>query len=211
VIGKNESRWSERDNQLAEVARAMTTVGAQEVSQLLAAWSEGNQQALQDLVPLVYPQLRRIARQHLRSQAADHTLESTALVHELYLKLFRAPTVRCDHRTHFYAMCAQIIRRILVDHARARSYAKRGGNATQVSLNEALLGSLGRSVEVVALDDALLELARIDPRKSKVVELRFFGGLTIDETADVLCVSADTVLRDWKLAKVWLFRALQRR
>ena len=184
--------------------------GAQEISAVLAAWSNGDEEALKKLVPAVYPELRRIARQHMRRQPAGHTLESAALANEAYLKLFRARGVRCEHRTHFFALCAQIMRRILVDHARNEGSAKRGGNAIQVSLDK-FVGTRSRPVDVVALDDALVALSQIDPRKGRVVELRHFGGLTAEETAEVLRVSTDTVLRDWKMAKVWLLRELEKR
>jgi RNA polymerase sigma factor (TIGR02999 family) len=189
----------------------MTIEGAQEVSALLAAWSNGDEEALKNVVPKVYPELRRIARHYMRRQEPNHTLESAALVNEAYLRLFRAHGVRCEHRAQFFALCAQIIRRILVDHARNQGYVKRGGNAIQVSLNEALLGPRAQDVEILALDDALTALSEIDPRKSRVVELRFFGRLTMDETAEILNVSPDTVLRDWKMAKVWLMRELGKR
>jgi len=189
----------------------MTGKGVEEVSALLAAWGNGDEEALKNLVPLIYPELRRIARRHLRLQHVNHTLESAALVNEAYLKLFHARGVHCASRNHFFAMCAQIIRRILVDHARSRGYAKRGGNVIQVPLDEFLLGPRARDVEIVALDNALLALAEVDPRKSRVVELRYFGGLTMEETAEVLQVSPDTVLRDWKMAKVWLLRELEKR
>jgi RNA polymerase sigma factor (TIGR02999 family) len=189
----------------------MTIEGAQEISALLAAWSNGDEEALKNVVPMVYPELRRIASHYMRRQGPNHTLESAALVNEVYLRLFRAHGVHCEHRAQFFALCAQIIRRILVDHARNQRYAKRGGNTIQVSLNEALLGPRAQGVEILALDYALTALSEIDPRKSRVVELRFFGGLTMDETAQILNVSPDTVLRDWKMAKVWLVRELEKR
>jgi RNA polymerase sigma-70 factor, ECF subfamily len=189
----------------------VATEGAQDISRLLVAWSEGDEEALKNLVPMVYPELRRIARQHMRRQAAGHTLESAALANEAYLKLIRARGLHCENRAHFFALCAQIIRRILVDHARNQGYAKRGGNAVQVPLDEALLGTRARGVELLALDEALMALSEIDPRKGRVVELRYFGGLTADETAEILQVSPDTVLRDWKMAKVWLLRELAKR
>jgi RNA polymerase sigma factor (TIGR02999 family) len=139
----------------------------------------------------------------------DHTLESAALVNEAYLKLIRARGIQCEGRVHFFALCAQIIRRILVDHARRRRYAKRGGDDVRVPLEETLLGTRAQGVEVLALDDALASLAKLDPRKSRVVELRFFGGLSVEETAVVLRISPETVLRDWKMAKVWLFTELR--
>ena len=182
----------------------------QDISGLLLAWSDGDEKALNDLVSIVYPELRRIARQQLGHGGPDHTLQSAALANEAYLKLIRARGIQCESRVHFFALCAQIIRRILVDYARNRRYAKRGGNAMRIPLDEALLGSRARGVEVLALDEALSSLSKIDPRKGRVVELRYFGGLTVEETAEVLQISPETVLRDWKMAKVWLFRQLSR-
>ena len=182
----------------------------QDISGLLLAWSEGNEDALNDLVSIVYPELRRIARQQLGRGDPDHTLQSAALANEAYLKLIRARGIQCESRVHFFALCAQIIRRILVDYARNRRYAKRGGNATRVPLDEALLGSRARGIEMVTLDEALSSLSKIDPRKGRVVELRYFGGLTVAETAEVLKISTETVLRDWRIAKVWLFREFTR-
>jgi RNA polymerase sigma factor (TIGR02999 family) len=173
------------------------------------AWSEGDEDAIKDVVAAIYPELRRIARQHL-GRAPDHSLESAALANEAYLKLIRARGVRCENRTHFFALCAQMIRRILVDRARHAGYAKRGGDAVRIPLDEVLLGTRARGVEVLPLDDALSSLAEIDPRKSRVVELRFFGGLSVEETAEVLEISPETVLRDWRMAKTWLFRELTR-
>ena len=186
----------------------MTPGGSQDITGLLAAWSEGNEEALSRLIPVVYPELRRIARAHLARR--DHTLESAALVNEAYLKLIRARGIQCENRLHFFALCAQIIRRLLVDHARRFRYAKRGGNLVRVPLEETLLGTRARGVEVLALDDALASLAKRDPRKARVVELRFFGGLSVEETAEFLRISPETVLRDWKMAKVWLLRELFR-
>lgn len=187
----------------------MTAHCPADISGLLVAWSEGDEDAIKDVVAAIYPELRRIARQHL-GRAPDHTLESAALANEAYLKLIRAQGVRCENRTHFFALCAQMIRRILVDHARHAGYAKRGGDAVRIPLDEVLLGTRGRGVEVLPLDDALRSLARIDLRKSRVVELRFFGGLSVEETAGVLQISPETVLRDWRMAKTWLFRELTR-
>lgn len=184
----------------------MTPAGSQDITGLLAAWSEGNEEALSRLIPVVYPELRRIARLHLARR--DHTLESAALVNEAYLKLIRARGIQCENRLHFFALCAQIIRRLLVDHARRFRYAKRGGDQVRVPLEETLLGTRAHAVEVLALDDALLSLAKRDPRKARVVELRFFGGLSVAETAELLRISPETVLRDWKMAKVWLLREL---
>jgi RNA polymerase sigma factor (TIGR02999 family) len=180
----------------------------QQITRLLAAWSGGDEKALSQLIPLVYPELRRIARQYLRYRSHEHTLESAAVANEAYLRLLRASGLRCENRAHFLALCAQMIRRILVDHARRRRYAKRGGDAVRVPLEEAVLGTRARGVEVVALNDALMSLAKVDPRKSSVVELRFFGGLTVEETAEVLSISPETVMRDWRMAKAWLFQEL---
>ncbi|HLJ17297.1 MAG TPA: sigma-70 family RNA polymerase sigma factor [Bryobacteraceae bacterium] len=188
----------------------MELESSQDISGLLMAWSNGDEEALKELISSVYSELRRIARQHLGRRAPDHTLQSAALVNEAYLKLIRARGISCEDRTHFFALCAQIIRRILVDHARKRRYTKRGGHAVRVPLEEALLGSRACGVEIVALDDALASLTKIDPRKGRVVELRYFGGLNVDETAEVLRISPETVLRDWKMAKTWLFRELSK-
>ena len=179
-----------------------------DVSGLIAAWSNGDTAALNDLIPEVYPELRRVARQHLNRRGPQQTLDSAAVIHEVYIKLAHAQGLRCESRAHFFATCGQIIRRILVDHARNRQFAKRGGDAVQVSLDEELLGTRARQIEVLALDGALTSLAQIDPRKSQVVELRYFGGLSVEETAEVLQISAETVYRDWRFAKTWLHREL---
>ena len=183
----------------------MTVGGPRDISGLIAAWGSGDEEALGCLMPFVYPELRRIARQH---RAAGHTLESAALANEAYLKLLRAGGIRCENRVHFLALCSQIIRRILVDHVRSRGYAKRGGNAMRVPLDEALLGAQARGIEMLALDEALESLSKIDARKGRVVELRYFGGLSVEETAEVLGISPETAKRDWKMAKAWLFGAL---
>ena len=183
--------------------------GAQhDISGLLAAWGEGDEDALKHLISVVYPEMRRIARQHLGRQPSDHTLQSADLANEAYLRLVRSRGIHCENRTRFFAMCAQIIRSILVDHARSRRYAKRGGQALHVPLDESMLGTRARGIEVLALHEALSSLSRIDPRKGRVVELRYFGGLSVDETAEILQVSPETVLRDWRMAKTWLFREL---
>ena len=155
--------------------------------------------------------MRRLARRHLGKNADHHTLQSAALANEAYLKLIKARGIQCESRAHFLAICAQVIRRILIDHARSRRYAKRGGQHVHVPLDETFLGTRGRGIEMLALDEALSCLARIDCRKSRVVELRFFGGLSIEETAEVLQVSAETVMRDWKFSRTWLFRELSRK
>ena len=178
---------------------------------MLAAWDDGDAAALDRLMDLVYPKLRRIAHQHLERRRAGETLESAALANEAYLKLVRAGGIRCENRAHFLALCAQIMRRILVDHARRRGFAKRGGDALRVPLDEVLLVAEARGIEVLALDEALDALTRIDRRKGRVVELRYFGGLSIEETAEVLGVSADTAKRDWRMARAWLLTELTRK
>jgi len=179
-----------------------------DISGLIAAWGDGDEHALPRLISAVYPDLRRIARQHLARRQPGNTLESAALANETYLKLVRAGGIRCENRVHFLALCSQIIRRILVDHARNRGYAKRGGDAVCVGLDDVLLAAPARGVEVLALDGALESLSKIDGRKARVVELRYFGGLSVEETADFLEISPETVKRDWKMAKAWLFTAL---
>lgn len=178
---------------------------------MLAAWNDGDAGALDRLMELLYPRLRRIAHQRLARRRPDESVDSTALANETYLKLVRAGGIRCENRTHFLALCAQIMRRILVDHARRRRFAKRGAGAPHVPLDEVVLVAQARGIEVLALDEALAALARIDPRKSRVVELRYFGGLTIEETAEVLGVSIDTTKRDWRMARAWLLVELTRK
>jgi RNA polymerase sigma factor (TIGR02999 family) len=182
----------------------------QDVSRLLIAWSNGDEEAHEQLMPLVYEELRRLAHRHLGRERAGHTLQTTALVHEAYLRLVDQKEVRWQNRTHFFAVAAQMMRRILVDYARSRRFAKRGGGAQQVSLDEAMVVANERAADVVALDEALNALAEFDERKSRMVELRFFGGLSIEETAEVLKVSPGTVMRDWTLTKAWLQRELRR-
>jgi RNA polymerase sigma-70 factor (ECF subfamily) len=179
-----------------------------DITGLLTAWGNGDEGALSGLIPMVYPELRRIARRHLSRGVPDLTLESAALVNEAYLKLLHAQGIRCDNRLQFFALCAQVIRRILVDSARKRGYAKRGGGAVRIPLDEALIGSQATGADVLALDDALKSLSEFDPRKGRVVELRYFGGLSVDETAEVLQISPETAKRDWKMAKAWLLREL---
>jgi len=186
----------------------MTAESPEDITALLAAWNNGDEDALRDLIPVVYPELRKIARQRLGRRSTDQTLESAALANEAYLRLIRARGLQCRNRTHFFALCAQMIRRILVDHARTQQYAKRGGGAVRVPLNEALLGTRARGVEMLALDEALTSLSKIAPRKGRVVELRYFGGLSVEESAEVLQISPETVMRDWRTAKLWLFREL---
>ena len=181
-----------------------------EVSQLLRAWSSGDEAALQRLIPLVYEELHRIARRYMGRERKRHTLQTSALVNEAYLRLVDWKNVEWQNRAHFFAVSAQMMRRILVDFARDRRYLKRGGGALQVSLAEAAGMTSQRGTDLVALDDALNSLAVMDKRKSEVVELRFFGGLSVEETAEVLKVSPETIMRDWRLAKVWLLRELEK-
>jgi RNA polymerase sigma factor (TIGR02999 family) len=178
------------------------------VTDLLVAWSGGDEQALAKLMPLVHGELRRLARRQMAGERQGHTLQTTALINEAYLRLIDLTRIRWQDRAHFLAISARLMRRILVDHARARRYAKRGGGAATVSLEEALVVTSDSRPDLVALDDALKALAAIDSRKSQVVEMRFFGGLSVEETAEALGVSPQTVMRDWRLAKVWLLREL---
>lgn len=189
----------------------MSTPAPQEVTQLLIAWSNGDQESLDRLVPMVYDELRRIARRYMEREPVGHTLQTTALVNEAYLRLIEQKEVKWQNRAHFFAISAQLMRRILVSMARARHANKRGGEARQVSLDEAMVVSEERAAELVALDDALNQLAALDPRRSRVVELRYFGGLSVEETAEVLKISPDTVMREWKRAKAWLYTELNRK
>jgi RNA polymerase sigma factor (TIGR02999 family) len=186
---------------------------ARNITQLLKAWSQGDESALERLTPLVYARLRRLAWHHLRRERAGLTLQGTELVHELYLRLVDASDIEWQDRAHFYAIASHVMRRILVDAARTRGAAKRGGQAERVDTTHLDLDEIAvadRATDVCALDDALTTLAAFDPRRAKVIELRFFGGLTVEETAEVLDVSPQTVMRDWKTAKVWLARELKR-
>jgi RNA polymerase sigma-70 factor (ECF subfamily) len=178
------------------------------VTDLLVAWGLGDASALEHLVPLVHGELRRLARREMRRERAGHTLQTTALVNEAYLRLVDLSRVRWQDRAHFFAMSARLMRRILVDHARSRASRKRGGGVKRVSFDEALVVSEEPGPDLVALDEALHALAAFDDRKSQVVEMRFFGGLSVDEAAEALHVSPETVMRDWRLAKVWLLREL---
>lgn len=182
----------------------------EEVTQLLIAWSNGDQAALDKLFPLIYAELRRLASGYMRRERADHTLQTTALVHEAYLRLAGQADLNWQNKAHFFAVAASVMRRILIDHARTHHYAKRGGGAMKLSLDEAAILSDERAAELIALDDALHELAKLDARQSHIVELRFFGGLTLAETAEVLKISSDTVTRDWNMAKAWLHRQVNR-
>jgi RNA polymerase sigma factor (TIGR02999 family) len=186
----------------------MATHPPQPVTELLLAWNGGDESALEQLMPLVYDELHQLAHRYLGGERAGHVLQTTALVNEAYLRLIDSSRVQWQNRAHFFAVSARLMRRVLVDFARARNYQKRGGGAQQVSLDEALVVSNERAADLIALDDALTALAAADERSSRVVELRFFGGLSIEETAEVLKISPETVKRDWTWAKAWLLREL---
>jgi RNA polymerase sigma factor (TIGR02999 family) len=180
----------------------------QQLTRLLMGWSDGNKEALEELMPLVYDELRRLAAAYLRRERPDHTLQSGALVSEAYLRLIDQTRVRWQNRAHFFGVAAQMMRRILVDHARNRVAMKRGAGATVISINDAIVGKDMQNLDLIALDDALTKLAGFDQQQSKIVELRFFGELSIEETAEVLGISPATVKRDWAVAKAWLFRQM---
>ena len=186
------------------------TPSPNEVTQLLVAWGNGDQEARDQLMPLVYAELHRLAHRHIKRERPGHTLQTSALVNEAFVRLVDQREVQWQSRGHFFSIAAQMMRRILVDYARKRRFAKRGGNQLQVTLNEDVVAAKQRSADVILLDDALKQLAEVDERKSKVVELKFFGGLSIEETAETLGVSPGTVMRDWTLAKAWLIRAVSK-
>ena len=187
----------------------MQTHSHNEITRLLAAWTDGDQSALEKLVPLVESELRRLAHHYMGRERPGHTLQTSALVNEAYIRLIDWKNVRWQNRAHFFGVSAQLMRRILVDFARQRNYLKRGGGALEVSLAQAEGIAVERDYDLVALDEAIVALSQIDQRKAQVVELRFFGGLSVKEVAEVLKVSDETVTRDWRLAKVWLLRELQ--
>ena len=189
----------------------MTASSSHTVTQLLRAWRQGDAAALDQLVPVVYQKLRRLARHYMAGQRPGHTLQATALVNEAYMRLIDCEQVNWKDRAHFFAISAQMMRRVLVEFARSRRYQKRGAGARKTSLDEGVIASPQRGQDLVALDDAIQALAAEYPRQAQVVELRFFGGLSVEETAEVLHVSAITVMRDWQLAKVWLARELKKR
>ncbi len=188
----------------------MATPSGHEITKLLLAWSAGDQEALGKLVPLVYDELHRLARRYMEQEQSNPTMQTTALVNELYLRLVNIRETNWENRAHFFAVCAQAMRHILIDLARSRRAVKRGGQAIRVPLEENPVVLEGTRADLLALDNALNRLAAVDARKGQVVELRFFGGLSVEETAEVLKVSPETVLRDWKVAKVWLLRELSR-
>lgn len=179
------------------------------ITDLLVAWRDGDQEALEQLVPLVHAELRRLARRHMRGERGGHTLQTTALVNEAYLRLIDVRRVQWQHRGHFFAFASKLMGHILVDHARTRGVQKRGGGIRPVPLDEAFAVAAEHSPDIVAIDAALKALALIDARKAQVVEMRYFGGFTVAETAEALSVSVETVARDWRIAKMWLLRELQ--
>ena len=187
----------------------MPAHASQEITALLIAWCEGDDTALDRLAPLIQSELHRLARHYMSRERPGHLLQTSALVNEAYLRLIDWKTVRWQNRAHFFGVAAQIMRRILVDFARERQYLKHGGGALRVSLDDAASFVVHRNTDLVALDEALTALAEVDPRKVRVVEMRFFAGLSVEEVADVLKVSKETVMRDWRLAKVWLLRELE--
>ncbi|MFL6228386.1 MAG: sigma-70 family RNA polymerase sigma factor [Pyrinomonadaceae bacterium] len=186
----------------------MTHPAPHQITRLLEDWSNGDKSAYDELIPLVYDELHRLAHHYMSGERRGHTLQTTALVGEAYLRLAGHGGVRWQNRTHFLAIAARLMRRILVDHARANARQKRGGGAEMFSLDETAVVSPARSADLVALDEALTQLAEIDPRKARVVELRFFGGLNVEETAETLGVSPNTVIRDWGMARAWLHKEL---
>jgi RNA polymerase sigma factor (TIGR02999 family) len=181
------------------------------VTQLLIRWSQGDRAALDQLTPLVYDELRRVARNYMRREPTDHTLQTTALVNEAYIRLIDQDRVHWQNRAHFFGIAAQLMRRILVDHARKRHNLKRGGDVRRIPLEEAFVVADEQAADLVALDDALQRLQWLDERKGRVVELRFFGGLNIEEAAEVLSVSPATIQREWAMAKAWLYREITER
>lgn len=188
----------------------MSQTSTHEVTQLLLDWSNGDKTALDKLMPLIYDELRRLAHRYMSRERAGHTMQTTALVNEAYVRLVNRQNVHWQDRAHFFAIAAELMRTILVDHARSHATAKRGGGTRKFTLDEALIVSQERAAEVVALDEALKELALIDPKQSRIVELRFFGGLTIEETGEVLDLSAATIKREWNTAKAWLYHELSK-
>ena len=192
----------------------MKTLKANDLTGLLIEWGQGDRAALDRLTPLVYDEIRRMAHREMQREREGHTLQTTALINEAYVRLAGSKNIDWQNRAHFFAVTAQVMRHILIDHARRRRYVRHGGEAQRVGLDvamdEAVLMSTTRAAELVALDEALAELAKLDPRKSRVVELRYFGGLSLEETADVLEVSLMTVRRDWRAAKAWLYKAVRK-
>ena len=189
----------------------MTQSSTHDVTELLIEWSNGDKAALDKLMPLIHEELRRLAHHYMSHERPGHTLQTTALVNEAYLRLVNRKGVHWQNRAHFFAIAATLMRSLLVDHARSHAYAKRGGGAHKIELDEAMIVSQERAAEVLALDDVLKKLASFDPQQSRIVELRFFGGLTIEETAEVLDLSTATIKREWTAARAWLYRELSKR
>jgi len=187
----------------------MTTPTSSEITRLLVAWSDGDEQALERLAPLVQAELRRLAKSHLRKESPSHTLQTTALINEAYLRMIEWKDLKMENRAHFFGLAAQLMRRALVDYARQRHARKRDAGALRVTLDESLNIAYERDIDLIALDDALAGLAKIYPRKSRIVELRFFGGLSVEEVAAALKISPRTVMREWSLAQAWLYRELR--
>lgn len=192
----------------AKILPAMKTLAVENLTELLGEWRAGDKAALDRLMPLVYDELRRIAHRYVQHERSGHTLQTSALVNEAYLRFAGQRKVDWQNRSHFFAVTAQVMRHILIDHARRRRYAKHGGEVRQVPIEDAAAMSLQRASELIALEEALDELAKFDQRKSRVVELRYFGGLSLEETAEVLDISLMTVRRDWRAAKAWLYRRM---
>jgi RNA polymerase sigma-70 factor (ECF subfamily) len=217
-LSHSHAKTSEKNGHLAErvsessvsrrVVYSCSMASPHDVTRLLREWANGAQSALEALTPLVYAELRRLAASYLRSEQPGHTLQPTALVHEAFIRLIDRSTPDCQNRSQFYGVAAHLMRQILIDHARTRQAVKRGGHVVRLSLEEDLVVSHERDTDLLALDDALERLAAIDPRRSRMVELRFFGGLSVEETAEVLKVSEKTVRRDWQFTKTWLLREL---
>jgi RNA polymerase sigma factor (TIGR02999 family) len=200
---------SSRTGVATSTGAALSESSPNQVTELLAKWKRGDQESLQALLPLVYSELRRLAQHHLRGERVDHTLQSTALVHEAYLRLVKPGSLQLESRRHFFALASRVMREILVDHARSRNAGKRDGG-TRLTLDEAAELSKSKGVDLLALDDALNELSRMSARQSRIVELRFFGGLSIEETAEFLEVSSATIEREWAVARAWLYREISR-
>lgn len=186
----------------------MNDSGSKDVTRLLEEWSAGSREAMDSLIPIVYDELHRMAKHYMNSQSSGHTLQTTGLIHEAYVKLADGKDKRWENRAHFFAAAAQAMRHILIDHARSKQAGKRGGAPYKISLEDVGMVSVERAEEVIALDEALNSLEALDERKARVVELRYFGGLTVEETAEVLKISTVTVIRDWNFSKTWLLREL---
>lgn len=201
---------SPETNRKSYVGDKVSTDSSQPVSELLVRWKRGDQEALKALLPLVYDELRRLAHHHLQAERLNHTLQSTALVHEAYLRLVDQEPLRLDNRAHFFAVASHLMRQVLVDYARKHLATKRGANSLTLTLDEAIALPRKRDLNLMALDDALNRLAAMDARQSRIVEMRFFAGLSIDETSEVLKVSPATVKRDWTVARAWLYREMAR-